>query len=155
MSAFRVYFYRGPTGLRGRLLRLWTGSPYSHCALVIVDETGTDVIAEVTALSGVRSHLVIPEIDLRESRWDHIDIPVSKESRAALLAWARSEVGAGFDHFWALWSQFLHLPWEHGTRWSPAEFCAAALQRLGMLQTRKACAFSPGSLYRALRPGRS
>lgn len=153
MTPIRIYFYKGEATFFDRLIRWWTHSPYSHCAVVITEDGGVDVLFEAMNDIGVRSRVVVPEIDLRPSQWDHLDIPASPASGVEVDDWCVSELGCGYDWSGLFWSQVLRIPREHPRKWFCSEFAAAALKRLGMLAGKEPCTFSPGSLYRTLTAG--
>jgi hypothetical protein len=47
----------------------------------------------------------------------------------------------------------LRIPRGHPDQWFCSELAAAALQQLGMLEGKRPCTFSPGSLWRTLMQG--
>lgn len=151
MSGLSIYFYKGPGGVFDWLIRKWTRSPYCHCCAVFTFDEGKQVLYEAQNNVGVVSREVVADIDLRPSQWDHIDIPVSPDSRQKVMEWCASEVGCKYDWLGLFWSQVLFIPREHPDKWFCSEFAAAALEQLGMLKDKKPCTFSPGSLFKALK----
>lgn len=147
MSAFNVIFYKGPETFFGRLIRWWTKSPYSHCALYFRPEGAPGFILEAMAGIGVRERLMV---GIDATLWDTVAVPVSKESYEKALTWARSELGCKYDWKGIFWAQILRIPRAHPDQWFCSEYAAGGLQHLGMLQGSRACTFSPGNLYTAL-----
>jgi hypothetical protein len=151
VTGLSVYFYKGDGDLFDWLIRKWTRSPYSHCAVVFTFEGGEQVLYEAQNGVGVVSRTVVADIDLRTSQWDHIDIPVSAASQEKVLDWCRGELGCKYDWRGMFWSQVLFIPREHPDKWFCSEYAAAALEQMWMLQGKKPCTFSPGSLERLLK----
>lgn len=151
MSALSVIFYKGPEGVFGKLIRWWTRSPYSHCAICFNDigeGEGRYLIVEAMNGVGIRQRKVA---DIDPTIWDRVDIPVSPASCARVFDWSQRELGCPYDWSGLIWSQVLHIPREHKDKWFCSEFAAAALQQLDMLMGEKPCTFSPGSLWRRIK----
>jgi len=137
----QLALYKGPAQDLAHKIAHWavcvfTGSPYSHCELVI-----NGVCWSASARDGgVRGKV----IDLHSGRWDVIDLPDSF-SEAAALAWFREHDGARYD--WAGVMRFAvpFLPLSVG-RWFCSEACAAAL---GIGQAHK---LTPRSLAQMFQP---
>lgn len=144
MSDFALIFYKGHDGFFGKLVRWWTSSPYSHVALLFHSADGALILIEAMPGVGIRERRMAT-IDPAE--WTTIQIPVSPSSYDHLLAWARQDLGEPYDWSGLFWSQVLHIPRSHPDKWFCSEFAVAALQLLNMLVGKKACSFSPGSLY--------
>lgn len=151
MTGISIYFFKGASGVFDWLIRKWTRSPYSHCAIVFNYENGTKLLFEAQNGVGVRSLITIPGVTLRDSQWDHIDIPVSPESRQMVQNWCSTELGCKYDWMGLFWSQVLFIPRSHPDKWFCSEYVAAALEKLSMLGGKRPCTFSPGSLWRDLK----
>jgi hypothetical protein len=149
-----IYFYKGPEGIFGTLVRWWTGSPYSHCVVVLGYENGHFELYEARNGVGTVKREITPEIDLRQSQWDHVNIPVSPDGRTKVFTWLESELGCPYDWAGLWWSQVLKLPRPHPHKWFCSEYAADALEQLGMLVGAEPCTFSPGSLWRVLTTGK-
>ena len=125
----KLALYKGPAQNWAHKIAHWavctfTGSPYSHCELVI-----NGVCWSASARDGgVRGKV----IDLASGRWDVVDLP-AQLSQADALAWFRAHDGLRYD--WAGVMRFA-LPFLPlcMVRWFCSEACGAAL---GLAQPHK------------------
>lgn len=127
LAMAQLALYKGKGRIGNAMIRVWTGSVYSHCELVI------DGVAYSSSLmdGGVRSK----RIAFRDDHWDMLDLPqrfdaailahfdATRGSRYSWLDLIRSqifntganEVGASFCSEWC--AEALGLP--NGTIFSP------------------------------------
>lgn len=148
MSPVSVVFYKGSETLFGNAIRLWTHSPYSHCALSFNGVSPTsDLLVEAISGFGVRQRLMPGGVPAEH--WDRKDLDVTPQQCTDLYNWARGELGCGYDWSGLTWSQVLFIPREHPDKWFCSEFCAAAAARCNV-HLKRPCTYSPGSLYKAL-----
>lgn len=131
----RVAFYKARGNLFDRLIRLWTGSPYSHCELVLDGRWLTSSPRD----GGVREAQIDPDPDT----WDFLDLPQADAERIEALF--QAERGAGYDWLGIACCQVLPLGLESRRRWFCSEFCAAAL---GLAHPAR---WSPGGLFAELQ----
>lgn len=131
----RVAFYKARGNLFDRLIRLWTGSPYSHCELVL----GARWITSSPRDGGVREAQIEPD----PQTWDFLDVPEADPERIEALF--QAERGAGYDWLGIAFSQVLPLGLESRRRWFCSEFCA---QALGLAHPAR---WSPGGLFEELQ----
>lgn len=118
----KLALYRGPASDLAHRIAHWavcafTGSPYSHCELVIDGVCWTSSTRD----GGVRGKA----IDLYSGRWDVIDLGAGYDAGAA-RAWFRAREGQRYD--WAGVFRFA-LPFlpQRSRQWFCSEACAAAL----------------------------
>lgn len=111
----QIALYKAPGTLADKAIRLFTGSPYSHCELVIAGMCCSSSIRD----GGVR----VKSFWLDPENWDVIDIP-GDEAKA--WEWFATHSGQAYD-WWGVWRfVFPFLP--HKTNeWFCSEACAAAL----------------------------
>lgn len=114
----KLALYKGKGTLANAGIRLWTGSQYSHCELVVDGWCYSSSVMD----KGVRRKL----IDLNSGNWDLIELP-----------WADAEYVRDYfdrtDHQTYGWgalitSQFLNLGISADDSQFCSEWCAAALK---------------------------
>ena len=131
MASVQLALYRPhrPTDFGGRLVCWWTGSPYSHCELVVDGECYSSSIRD----GGVRKKVFA----LDPAHWDLIALPWVKAS-SVLLQFARTK---GQPYGWRdlLLRQVFNKRGDT-TGWFCSEWCAAAL---GLSRPQ---GYSPGDL---------
>lgn len=111
----QIAFYKAPGALADRLVRLVTGSKYSHCELVI---NGTACSSSIRD-GGVR----MKGIYLDPAKWDVVDVDGDV---TAAWSWFATHVGQRYD--WAGVFRFVIPFLPHRRRqWFCSEACAAAL----------------------------
>ncbi len=139
----RLAFYKGPTSIFGKLIRLWTWGPYSHVELVIDDTS-------FSAVEGIGTRYLQYPL-LREGSWDFVNIPVTDVEQAHLWAWCMNEMWCRYDWKGIWLAQVLGLRRQNPEKWFCSEFCSAALQIIGRLKGVKPYSVSPNKLYRLLK----
>jgi hypothetical protein len=131
-----VAFYKAPGDWMDKLIRLTTRSIYSHCELLIEapdPARATRAISSSGRDGGVREDL----IQFYSDRWDIIEIEWAPHDAAAM---ARIHLGADYDLYGAVCSQFPILRREQDSRWFCSELIAWSL---GLSQPET---LSPGAL---------
>lgn len=130
-------FYKGPTGLFGRLIRAATKSPYSHVELIAGDAYYgqlTECYSSSETDGGVR----MKSICLDGEEWDLITLLHYPSTAANFI---QQKAGQKYDWLGILLSQVFPLARHRKNRWFCSEICAAAL---GFEQPHR---YSPGALY--------
>ena len=126
----RLALYKGKGTIANAGIRLWTGSQYSHCELVVDGWCYSSSVMD----RGVRRKM----IDLDSGHWDVVDLP-----------WADADFVHSYlaetDHFGYGWgalitSQFLNL----GIGYSESQFCSEWCANA--LMVPNASAYSPQTL---------
>lgn len=105
----------------------------------------------VSALPGGVRERGIGLHHLDADRVEMVSIPCSPEQRAAALAFARAQVGKGYDYAGLLCFSFAPR-WQDHRRWFCSELTTAALVHAGIIAAPKAWRVSPGDLYRLVKP---
>jgi hypothetical protein len=118
MGLIYLALYKGKGTLFNRLIRLWTGSKYSHCELVM---QGGQWLSASAMDGGVRLKM----IELNLEHWDLIPLPWAKPIPIWDL-YERHE-GKGYDWLGLFFSQLLASGLHSQRRMFCSEFCAAAL----------------------------
>lgn len=113
----QLAFYKAPGTWADRLIRIVTGSKYSHCELVI---NGTACSASIRD-GGVR----MKTIYLDPAKWDVVDVDGDV---TAAWDWFATHAGQDYDFLGALSFVLPFLP-SRSKQWFCSEACAAALGR--------------------------
>lgn len=88
--------------------------------------------------------------ELRLAQDETLSLPCTLEQRTAALAFARSQIGKGYDYAGVLCFSFA-ARWQDHHRWFCSELTTAALVHAGIIAAPKAWRVSPGALYRILK----
>lgn len=105
-----LWFYSGPPRLFDRLIRLWTGSSFSHVELVI-----DDVAYSADAWKGkVRSVAVAV---FNRQHWAVVPVVLVKDR-----AWIKEQMGKGYDWMGIFGFSFFGV--QDKRRWYCSELCA-------------------------------
>lgn len=136
MGLIYLALYKGEGDWTDRLIRWWTGSPYSHCELIMPDgrwltSSGRD--------GGVRAKRI--ELDLEH--WHLLPLPWANANQ--IEAFFQRTKGLQYDWTGLLLSQLLATAMHSDQRWFCSEFCAAAL---GFAMPQR---FSPALLGEVVR----
>lgn len=83
--------------------------------------------------------------------WDTIEIRTTAAEDQAIRDFACSELYCKYDWLGIFLSQIVRMHREDPKRWFCSEICTSALQKIGHLKDIRACAISPGQLYKKLR----
>ena len=118
MGLIYLALYKGKGTLFNRLIRLWTGSKYSHCELVMPGERWLSASAMD---GGVRLKM----IELNLEHWDLIPLPWASPNTIWNLYGKHH--GKGYDWLGLFFSQLLASGLHSQRRMFCSEFCAAAL----------------------------
>lgn len=136
----KIAFYKiikpGFAGIYSIAVRLFTGSPYSHCELIFSDgRSGSASYLD----GGVR----FKAIEFDDTHWDFIEIPDSFEANA--LDWFATHKGEGYDLLGNIKFLFGMIS-QDKKKWFCSEAIAAAL---GIDDGWR---YSPALLFSALKP---
>ena len=137
MAAVQLALYKGKGRIGNALIRAWTGSPYSHCELVVNGVAYSSSIRD----GGVRAK----PIEFDSQNWDFIDLP--EEFGPRVRAYYGITVGQRYGWLDLLTGQVFNRAKDDPSAAFCSEWCAAAL---GL---PNATIFSPrtlGDLVRAL-----
>lgn len=115
MVRLALYKARGQVG--NALIRWWTGSPYSHCELVIDGWCYSSSLQD----GGVRRK----RIDLDPARWDVLDLPWA--DAGAVLRYFRRTDHHRYGWLSLIASQIFNGNWSGHDAQFCSEWCAAAL----------------------------
>jgi len=139
----RLAFYKGPSSIFGKLIRLWTCGPYSHVEIMIDDTS-------FSAIEGVGTRYLLYPVR-NQADWVYVDIPMDNVAQSHVWNWCMTELGCDYDWkgFWL--AQVLGLRRQNPEKWFCSEFCSAALQIIGKLKGVKPYSVSPNKLYRLLK----
>ena len=118
MGLIYLALYKGKGKLFNRLIRLWTGSIYSHCEIVMPDGRWLSASAMD---GGVRAK----RIEQNPEHWELIPVPWAN-TRLIESVFDRHE-DAGYDWAGIFFSQLLASGLHSRRRMFCSEFCAAAL----------------------------
>jgi len=115
MGLIQLALYKGKGTLFNRLIRLWTGSIYSHCEIVMPDGRWLSASAMD---GGVRAK----RIDYKPEHWDLIPVPWAN-AQLIESVFDRHE-GAGYDWAGIFLSQLFSSGLHSENRMFCSEFCA-------------------------------
>lgn len=118
MGLIYLALYKGKGTLFNRLIRLWTGSIYSHCELVMPDGRWLSASAMD---GGVRAK----RIDLHPEHWELIPVPWANAKLIEEVFQRHQR--QGYDWLGVLASQLLPMALHSTARMFCSEFCAVAL----------------------------
>jgi hypothetical protein len=129
----QLAFYKAPGQIDDKLIRWWTGSPYSHVELVVDGVWYSSSARD----GGVRAKIITP----RNDAWDYLNISVDAEWLNKVF---NETKGQGYDYVNIVLTQVLPLGLERPDKWICSEWCAYALfgQKSKM---------NPGQLYNRVR----
>jgi hypothetical protein len=126
-----LWFYSGPPRLFDRLIRLWTGSRFSHVELVV-----DNIAYGADAWEGkVRTKFVNT---FNPEHWDVVPVALVKDR-----TWINAQVGKKYDWL-GIFGFFMPFRVQDKRRWYCSEFCA----ELTGVETRP---ISPQKLFDAVR----
>lgn len=140
----KILFQKNDPSIYDTLIRWWTHSPYSHCALVFDDR----VVFQAEA--GIGTHFTQTAI-LSANVWDALEIKLDPDSQQAVMTFCNLEDKCGYDWVGIFFSQIIRMQRSSKNKWFCSEVCVAALQRVGLLPNVVPCTVSPGQLYKRLK----
>lgn len=115
----RLALYKGKGNFYDRLIRWWTGSPYSHCEMVMPDGR---FLTSSPRDGGVRAKV----IEQDALTWDFIELPAWVDAERIELLFAENK-GLKYDWLGIVFCQIIKGRWHSRNRWFCSEFCAAAI----------------------------
>lgn len=112
----QLAFYKGPGRLFDKLIRWWTGSPYSHVAIIVAGQCFEADAWQGKVVSRPWANNYNPD------NWDMVDI----EHDTSPASWLADQVGKRYDYLGIL--GFL-IPWRFDVEswWYCSELAAAWL----------------------------
>lgn len=123
--------YKGKGTLANSFIRLWTGSPYSHCELVVDGLCYSSSVMD----KGVRRKL----IDLNSGNWDLVALPWADPERVRDYFDKTDHLAYGW--LGLVTSQIFNLGLSSSKAQFCSEWCASALQ------IPNPSAYSPQTIY--------
>lgn len=140
----RFAFLRHDQTLVGTLIKWWTKAQYSHCEILFGDELMFS--AHPKDGTGYRT------LGFKDQcNWDYLDLPTSLIEDDRIKCFCEAELGCSYDWKGIWLSQIIRMSRASKGQWFCSEFCTAAAQQVGRLQTCRACDVSPGHLYKRLK----
>lgn len=136
----RLASYKGPGRWGDKLIRWWTGGPYSHSELIIgnIMYSASQYEGQVRAMWAA---------DMTPEHWDIVDLPEALDEQAA-LAFLNAQIGKRYDWLGIVLSQVLPLNRHDKGAWFCSELCYRALQIAGLGHDIKPQAVHPNRLHR-------
>ena len=146
MPALHVVYARSHT-LGGLLIRAREAfGQWSHCAIVTPDHTVVEAVMRKGVIETSAADFVARYPQPSQRRQEIIPCP----DPAAGLAWARSQLGQGYDYL-AISGLAFGNSWQNSGRWQCAELLEAALVQAGRRRFRSApYRISPNMSWMAL-----
>ena len=151
MDDITVAFYKGEGLRRDRIVRWWTGSPYSHVELIMPNGTMTGITPPDYPVIRTKSISGIQKTD-----WDFIDISVTEKQLNLLRRFIDSTRGQGYDWFGMIVSHLTPLKVRIPNKWYCSEWVAYALSVSKILTWKQMKLYDiprmpPGRLYNLLK----
>jgi len=146
-----VAFYKGEGLSRDRIVRGWTGSPYSHVELIMPNGTMTGITPPDYPVIRTKSISGIQKTD-----WDFIDISVTEQQLISLRRFIDSTKGQGYDWFGMIVSHLTPFKVRIPNKWYCSEWVAYALSVSKILTWKQMKLYDiprmpPGRLYNLLK----
>ena len=150
MDNIRVAFYRGEGLRRDRLVRWWTGSPYSHVELIMPNGMMAGITPENSKVRWKSP------LELNEKDWDFIEISITESQLSSLRNFIESTKGQGYDWIGMIASHLTPLKVRLPNKWYCSEWVAYALSVSKVLTWKQLRLYNiskmpPGRLYSLLR----
>ena len=148
----KVAFYKGIGSWKNKLIRWWTGSPYSHVELIMPDNfTWISISPFLTSTVSART-----KVDFDLENWDFVDLEVTQEQNNVILDFFKETEGCKYDWTGMLLSQFVPFHIKRKGKWYCSEWIAYALRIAGVVNWRTIklydrCDLSPGVLFRIVQ----
>lgn len=139
-----IAFYKAKGTWFSKLIRLWTGSPYSHAELVMDGMWYSSSIRD----GGVRQK----DIKAKNGHWDFITLEISPEKQKNIQEFFNATESAAYDWRGIFLSHVVPLSRHSKDKWFCSEWVAESLKKSNTLESDiKAEAISPGALYELLK----
>lgn len=114
--------------LNNLLIRLWTGSPWTHCELFF-ESRGNVAISATTEQDGVIMR-TYEQVVTQPQYWEFYRVPVNDENE--VIDYLLSQINSEFNFGGIALSQVLNRPSMLTGRWFCSELCYSALQRYAL-----------------------
>ena len=140
----KFIFRKEEKGLFPALIRWWTKSPYSHCAVLLNEE----LMFEAAPGAGTR---FVPVGPLLTGDWDALEIKTSADDDQAVLTFCQLEDRLKYDWKGIFFSQIIKMQRAAKNEWFCSEIATAIAQRIGYMINNVPCTVDPGKLYKRLK----
>lgn len=148
MSDITVAFYKGEGESRDRIVRWWTGSPYSHVELIMPNGTMAGIRPPNDPYIRRRSL-----VGIREEEWEFIDLSVTEGQLKTIWQFIESIVGYGYDWLGMIASHLTPFKVKLPNKWYCSEWVLYALLAANILKAKpyNIPRIPPGKLYQMIR----
>ena len=99
----RIAFYKGKGNWKNKIIRWWTGSPYSHVELIMPDNYTWISISPL--LSSTVSSRIKTDFDLE--KWDFVQFDITQDQHNILLEFFEDTKDCSYDWIGMIFSQLL------------------------------------------------
>jgi|TARA_R110000824_G_scaffold11540_2_gene50335 hypothetical protein len=148
----KIAFYKGEGNIINRIVRRWSGSPYSHAELVMPDnKTWIGISPFLNSEVCARNVLKNPNLNLGD--WDFLNFDITDEQVSIIMEFYEQTKGNRYDWIGMLLSQMVPFVIKQEKKWYCSEWIAYALRIAGVFDWRIIKIYdqydlSPGTLYR-------
>lgn len=144
----RIAFYKGKGNWKNKIIRWWTGSPYSHVELIMPDNYTWISISPL--LSSTVSSRIKTDFDLE--KWDFVQFDITQDQHNILLEFFEDTKDCSYDWIGMIFSQLLPFNIKRKNKWYCSEWIAYALRIANIVDWRTIkiydrCDLSPGVLH--------
>lgn len=139
-QTLKVAFYRGPRTFRTWLVKVWTGSIYTHVELVL--PSGDCIGISPEEASRVR----MARCDFLPDEWSFIEIDVTREQLLKIVNFFTATHGHRYDWFGMIASHLTPFYVKHDRKWYCSQWiaCALTISHVFPFMYNK---INPGKLY--------
>ena len=117
----KIAFYRGPRTFRTWIVKVWTGSIYTHVELVL--PSGDCIGISPDEGSRVR----MKRCDFVDDHWSFIEIDVTREQLLKIVNFFTATHGHRYDWFGMIISHLTPFYVKHDRKWYCSQWIACAL----------------------------
>jgi hypothetical protein len=144
----KVAFYKAKGNWQNRIVRWWTGSPYSHAELVMPDNYTWISISPF--LTGEVAKRTKTDFDL--DKWDFVSLEIDESQKEIILDFFEETKECKYDWIGMILSQFLPFNIKRKNKWYCSEWIAYALRIAGIVDWKVIKIYnqtdlSPGQLH--------
>ena len=147
MLELTVAFYKGEGLRRDKVIRWWTGSPYSHVELVMPSGMIAGIRPPYNPYISKRA-----AGELAEEEWELVKLPVTEKQLKKVKDFIESTKGQGYDWVGMIASHLTPFKVKFPKKWYCSEWIAHALRVSRVIDWKKARIFerakiSPATLH--------
>ena len=142
-NKMKIAFFKGKWTFFSFLIRLKTGSSYSHTELVFSDGLAFSSSEEDW---GTR----FKKIKFKKRNWDFIELNLSKYKENKILSFCKKENKKSYDWKAIFLAQMFNFHSHKKQSWFCSEICTSALQEVGLIPKISPHMVSPNDLYEKL-----